>query len=79
MKVKLLTPEQKDSLLGFYFKEFHLFSVIEDVNGNWVIPVQDAEETTNPDFQWVKDLPEIDFVKKEGGLREELAKMGISI
>lgn len=79
MKAKLLSEEQKDLLNGIYFKEHHVFSPILDANDNWVLGLETAEQTTNPDFQWVKDLPEIDFEKRESRLREELAKYGISI
>ena len=78
MKVKLLTTEQKDSLMGIYFKEHQLFSPIEDVNGNWCLGLETANQTTNPDFQWVKTLPEIDFEKKVVDLQELLSQMGIN-
>ena len=61
MIVKLLTPEQKISLIGNLFKEGSVFSFLLDVNNNWVITKEIAESTTNPDFLWVKDLPEIDY------------------
>jgi|GEM_PF-3373843 len=78
MKVKLLTTEQKDSLMGIYFKEHQLFSPIEDVNGNWCLGLETVRQTTNPDFQWVKTLPEIDFKKKVVDLQELLSRMGIN-
>ena len=61
MKVKLLTTEQKDSLMGIYFKEHQAFSPMEDVNDNWCLGLETANQTINPDYLWVKELPEIDY------------------
>jgi hypothetical protein len=79
MKVKLLTAEQKDSLMGIYFKEHQLFSPIEDANGNWCLGLETVDQTTNPDFEWVKALPEIEYeMKKPVDLKELLSQMGIN-
>jgi len=78
MKIKLLTTEQKDSLLGVYFKDNHLFSPIQDANDNWVLNLETVNQTTNPDFQWVKDLPEIDFERKVWDLQQLLSQMGLN-
>lgn len=63
MKVKLLTTEQKDSLIGIEIADSHFYNPVKDSEDNWFISIKEAEHTTNPDFQWVKDLPEIDYVK----------------
>jgi len=79
MKVKLLTTEQKDSLIGIYFKEHQLFCPIEDANEKWVLGLETAEQTTNPDFNWVKDLPEIEYERKmPEDIQELLSRMGIN-
>ena len=78
MKVKLLTTEQKDSLLGVYFKTDHVFSPILDVNDSWCLGLDTANQTNNPDFQWVKELPEIEFEKKVVDLQQLLSQMGIN-
>ena len=70
--------EQKDSLMGIYFKEHQAFSPMEDVNDNWCLGLETANQTINPDFQWVKTLPEIDFEKKVVDLQERLSQMGIN-
>lgn len=74
MKAKVLTVEQKNSIEGKYFKEYHVFSPIEDANGNWILMLDSVQETTNPDYQWVKDLPEIDFERKQINFEEEIQK-----
>jgi hypothetical protein len=78
MKVKLLTPEQKDSLTGIYFKEHQVFCPLEDANGNWVLGLDTADQTTNSDYLWVKELTEIEYEKKVVDLQELLSKMGIN-
>jgi hypothetical protein len=64
MKVGLLTVSQKDQI----FKKINLpnsyFNPIQDKNGNWVISLEEIEACTSPDFNWVKDLPLIDYVEK---------------
>lgn len=62
MKVKLLTTEQKDSLIGVQIEDSHFYGPAQDANENWFISVQETEQTTNPSYLWVKDLPEIDYV-----------------
>jgi hypothetical protein len=78
MNVKLLTTEQKDSLLGNYFKKSHKFLPIIDANDNWVLGLDTVEQTINPDFQWVKDLPEIEFQIKIQDLNQILSEMALN-
>jgi len=79
MKVKLLTTEQKDSLMGIYFKEHQAFSPMEDVNGNWCLGLETVRQTTNPDFQWINTLPEIEYeMKMPETMQELLSRMGIN-
>jgi len=74
-KVKLLTETQAQSLFGVKFKPLHEFSPIKDNNGNFVISLECAEQTENPDFLWVKQLPEIDFVRSSKTLDEIIDEM----
>jgi hypothetical protein len=74
MKVKLLTPEQAQSLFGHLFKDYHEFSPVIDGNGNYIISLESATENENPDFDWVKDLPEIDFVMNTKSLEDYIAE-----
>jgi hypothetical protein len=61
MKVKLLTLEQKENLSGNYFKENIPFCFLKDDENNFVLALEIVAQITNPDFLWVKALPEIDF------------------
>jgi hypothetical protein len=60
--VRLLTENQKDALLGVFFAPASQYNPMLDGLGRWVISEEEVGETTNPDFLWVKILPQIDFV-----------------
>ena len=61
MKVKLLTTEQKDILTGVEISNSHLYNPSLDAEDNWFISTEECDQTTNPDYAWVKELPEIDY------------------
>lgn len=54
--VGLLTIEQKDQLVGTWYAPDSYYNPIQDINDNWVISVEEMQNTTNPDTLWVKDL-----------------------
>ena len=56
-----LTVEQKDLLIGQLFAPASYFGPVQDINGDWFISGQEVSECVNPDFQWVKSLPSIEF------------------
>ena len=62
--VGLLTIEQKDSLLGVAYAEDSFYNPIQDLNDDWIISVEEIANTSNPDTQWVKDLPLIEYQPK---------------
>ena len=64
MEVGLLTESQKDSLVGQLYDEDSYFNPIQDLDENWIISVEEMEFCVNPEFQWVKDLPLIDYKPK---------------
>lgn len=61
MMVALLTLEQKDSLVGQLYAPDSYFNPIQDINNNWVISLEEVNQCVNPEFMWVKDLPEIPY------------------
>jgi hypothetical protein len=65
MKVGLLTLAQKNEIAGQHFAPDCYFNPILDKNLNWVISIQEIEQATIPPYDWVKDLPLIDFEPKE--------------
>jgi hypothetical protein len=62
IEVYQLTREQADQLRGVQYVADMTFNPIEDANGNWIISSEEVNSTT---IDWVKELPEIEFVPKE--------------
>ena len=63
-QVGLLTETQKDSLIGQLYDEDSYFNPIQDISDQWIISVEEMDFCVNPEFQWVKDLPLIDYKPK---------------
>ena len=62
--VGLLTEQQKDLLVGQMYDEDSFFNPILDFYDQYIISVEEIEFCVNPEFQWVKDLPLIDYKPK---------------
>lgn len=62
--VGLLTIEQKDLLVGQWYAPDSYYNPIQDASDNWVISVEEMQNTTNPDTIWVKDLELITYEPK---------------
>lgn len=62
IQVALLTEEQKALLDGQLFDIDSYFAPIQDNDNNWIISVEEVDQTTNEEFLWVKSLPLIDYV-----------------
>ena len=62
--VGLLTIAEKDSLVGQLYDEDSFFNPITDIDDNWIISVEEIDQCVNPDFQWVKTLPLIEYKPK---------------
>ena len=62
--VGLLTELQKDELIGQLYAPDSYFNQLQDLNDNWVISIEEIEQTVNPDFLWVKDLEMIPYEPK---------------
>jgi len=62
--VGLLTIEQKDSLVGQLYDDDSYFNPIQDDFDQWVISTEEMDFCVNPEFQWVKELPLIEYVPK---------------
>ena len=64
MQVRLLTPEQKDELTGQQFAPDSFFNPIQDINNNWILSNEEIQFCCNENFQWVKELPLIEYILK---------------
>jgi len=62
--VGLLTVEQKDKLVGQLYAPYSYYNPIQDIDNNWIISVEEIEQTITPEFIWVKDLPLILYIPK---------------
>jgi hypothetical protein len=62
--VGLLSIPQKDELVGVYYAPDSIYNPIQDINDNWVISVEEMQNTTNLDTIWVKDLELIEYQPK---------------
>ena len=72
IEVGLLTESQKNELVGQLYDEDSYFNPIQDIDDNWIISTEEIEFCVTPEFQWVKDLPLIEYIPKpEPPLPEE--------
>ena len=54
-----LTEVQKDELVGQIYAPDSYFNPIQDINGTWIISLQEVEQCS---IQWVKELPLIEYL-----------------
>lgn len=59
--MRILTKEQFIKIAGKEFAKDSYFNPILDADGDIVISEEEVEQCTNPDFQFVKDLPQKEF------------------
>jgi len=61
MEVYKLTTEQKDALNGQSYDGNQYFNPVLDADGIWFISIEEVNGCINESFQWVKDLPLINY------------------
>ena len=59
MKVRKLTIEQKDQLVGQTYDGVQYFNPTLDASGNWFISNEEVNGCTT--IAWLSTLPEIDY------------------
>ena len=61
MKVRQITTEQKDLLIGQTWDGVQFFNPTQDADGNWFISNEEVNGCTheNNAFEWVHELVEI--------------------
>ena len=62
--VALLTEEEKDLLVGVFYSDDSIYNPIQDFYNDWIISLEEVNDTTNPDTMWVKDLNIIEYKPK---------------
>jgi predicted DNA-binding transcriptional regulator len=63
--VGLLTELQKDEIVGQLFAPDSYYNPIQDLNDNYIISIEEIEQTITPEFMWVKELPLIPYTPKQ--------------
>jgi len=63
--VGLLTELQKDEIVGQLYAPDSYYNPIQDIDNNWIISVEEIEQTITPEFMWVKELPLIPYNPKQ--------------
>ena len=61
MIVGLLTIEEKDLLVGQQYAPDSYFNPIQDSLGDWVISMEEIDQNTNTDFDWLNDINLIEY------------------
>lgn len=64
IEVGQLTVEQKDQLVGQWYAPDSFFNPVQDINDTWIISQEEMNNCINPDFDWVKELPLIEYIPK---------------
>lgn len=64
IQVGLLKLDEYEQIVGQLFDEDSYFNPIQDADDNWVISTEEINFCTNPEFQWVKQLPLIEYKPK---------------
>jgi hypothetical protein len=59
-----LTISQVESLSGKTYAENNYYNPVQDINDNWIISIEEIDQTTDPDFLWIKSIPLIPFESK---------------
>lgn len=62
--VALLTVEEKDLLVGVFYSPDSIYNPIQDFYNDWIISLEEVNDTINPDTMWVKDLNIIEYKPK---------------
>ena len=62
MKVRQLTQEQKDQLIGQTYDGVQFFNPTLDADGNWFVSNEEVDQCTHEGMvEWIHELPEIDY------------------
>jgi hypothetical protein len=60
-KVGLLDNDEKEALEGEKYDHKKFFTILEDADGNYVLPLNQITNCKNIKFWWVKHLPIIEY------------------
>ena len=63
--VGLLNTGQKNILEGVQYMPDTYYNPVQDNDDNWIISIEEIDNTTDENYLWVKDLPLIPFNPKQ--------------
>ena len=61
MIVFKLTTTQKNKLVAVEYSDGMMYNPSQDADGNWYISQEEIDQTTDDNFSWIKDLPQIEY------------------
>jgi hypothetical protein len=65
MKVRKLTEQQKNQLIGKTYDGTQFFNPVQDVDGNWVISNEEVDKCLDlTEIGFIQFLPEINYNPK---------------
>jgi hypothetical protein len=64
IQVALLTEQEKDELIGVQYAPDCYYNPIQDFYNDWIISLEEVQDTINTDTMWVKDLNIIEYKPK---------------
>ena len=65
IEIGLLTEEQKDILIGKQYLDGVYYNPVQDNEGNWIISIEEIDNTTDENYLWIKDISLIPFNPKQ--------------
>lgn len=65
IQVGLLNEGQKNILVGEQHLDGVYYNPVQDNDNNWIISIEEIDNTTYENYLWVKDLPLIPFNPKQ--------------
>ena len=63
--VGLLTIDEKNILIGVQYMPDTYYNPVQDNDDNWIISIEEIDNTTDENYLWVKNLPLIPFNPKQ--------------
>ena len=77
-QVAVITLTQKEELEGQLYAPSSYFNPVQDCYNEWIISKEEIEECIYPQFDWIKELPLIDYCEPNSGSSGSSGSSGTS-
>jgi hypothetical protein len=57
MEIAKITQQQADLLAGQEYAPACHYNPVQDCTGDWIISIEEIQQTINTEYLWVKELP----------------------